>query len=405
MEIKEAVDHLSKLMSDNKAEISEKAQKAVDEANKIVKAAQDKFDGEVKALNENLAKKDATLLEIQGEVKELKAKKGRIAGQGNSVSRYASPVMKEMAIKQSVEDVIFEKKENLVPELKAVNPKTGKDGIEIKTVGDMSSANLTVDNYQTYLDWRPGMRPMGQIRFRDLVNTIQSATDFVQFPRSATPVGEGSFGRQATEAAAKAQVDYDFNMIPVTLTAMAGYAIVSRQALRNIIFLQSYLPQTMMEDLLDTEDFDFANKLVAGATGVATTAGITVNAERLIYFIKNQYQAKYNTSAIAMDPSVWASILVTKPQDYSVPGVVAIDPSGTVRILGRPIYPVNWLTGNRIIAGDWSKTAIVESEGLSFRQTDSHASTFIANQVTFLLERTHNLAIFRPDAFITTTLS
>jgi hypothetical protein len=76
-----------------------------------------------------------------------------------------------------------------------------------------------------------------------------------------------------------------------------------------------------------------------------------------------------------------------------------------VRILGIPVYPVNWLSGGRVIVGDWSKAAIVQSEGLVMRQSDSHASIFTANEIAFLLERTEGLAIFRPDAFITAILT
>jgi hypothetical protein len=187
---------------------------------------------------------------------------------------------------------------------------------------------------------------------------------------------------------------------------MAGFAIVSRQALRNIIFLQSWLPTSMMNSLEESEDTDFSNTLVAGATGSSTTSGITVNVERLIYFIKNLQVAKYRATAIALDPTIWASILVTKPSNYSLPNVVTIDPSsGQVRIIGVPVYPVNWLTGGRCVVGDFSKTAIVQSEGLTLRQSDSHASIFTANELAFLLERTENLAIFRPDAFITALLT
>lgn len=401
MTIEKAVDTISTKMDKTLDSMTKESQKSLDDAKAIIKQAQDKFDEEVKKLNVDISAKGATLLQIQDEFKEFKAKKGRMGGD-IAVSRFAPEWQKKQAILASIDKLIEEKGENLLTEIKM--SKNGKEGLEIKTVGNITSSNLDT-NYQNYLDWRPGMRPTGQIRVREFLNTIQSATDFVSFPRAATPVGEGSFGRQATEAAAKAQVDYDFNMIQVTLTPMAGYATISRQALRNIIFLQSYLPQTMMEDLLDTEDFDFANKIVAAATGSSTTSGITVAAERIIYFIKNQAQAKYRTSAIAADPDVWATILVTKPNDYSTPGVVAIDPSGDVTILGRKIVPVNWLTGRRIIAGDWTKAAIVESEGLSFRQSDQHNDNFTKNMVTFLLERTHNLAIFRPDAFITAIVS
>jgi hypothetical protein len=125
----------------------------------------------------------------------------------------------------------------------------------------------------------------------------------------------------------------------------------------------------------------------------------------LIYFIKNAIKAKYSPNAIAIDPDVWAEILVTKPNNYSLPNAVQINPiTGQVMVLGRPVYPVNWLAGRRVIVGDWSKTAIVESEGLTFRQSTDVADNFIKNVLCFLLERVEGLAIFRGDAFISTTV-
>lgn len=374
--------------------VDERTKEAVATVTKAYEDGKKEFEAKVVEMNTNLAAKDATIGQIQAEVIELKAKAGKPQATNSG---------RRISLWQTIHDAIGEHKERF--------EKVEKSGliepIEIKAVGNMTSANLSGDNYQSYLDWRPGMEPTGQFRFRDIVRVINSATDFVQFPRANIPVGEGSFGRQ-TEGAAKPQVDRDYTMISLTLKPMAGYAIVSRQALRNIIFLQSWLPTSMLEQLQDSEDTDFANSLVAGATGSSTTVGITVAAERLIYLIKNLLTAKYNPNAIVVDPAVWAALMVFRPgtdNPYSLPNVVTLDTNGTVRLLGRPVYPVNWLTGNRVIVGDWSKVAIIQSEGLTMRQSDSHASTFISNETTFLLERTEGLAIFRPDAFITTTLS
>jgi hypothetical protein len=87
---------------------------------------------------------------------------------------------------------------------------------------------------------------------------------------------------------------------------------------------------------------------------------------------------------------------------YTMPiGTVNVSPTGVLYFLGIPVYPVIWLTGGRVIVGDWSKAAIVESEGLSWRMSENVNDTFIKNEVTFLLERVEGLAIFRTDAFTT----
>lgn len=381
-------------VGDNIDAIKEQHKKEVEALKAELKEVQDKYVQNVADLNKDLGAKGATLEQIQGEVLELKAKGGRI-GQPEGQQRPKKLI-------EELRDIVISNKEAFAKIQDGHNfPVTN---FISKDVAGISTASLSGDYYHSYIDWRPGMEPTGQIRFRDLVRVIQSDTDYVQFPRANTPIGEGSFGRQATEGADKAQVDRDYTMIDLTLKPMAGFAIVSRQSLRNIPFLQTWLPTSMLEELSDAEDADFSNSLVGAATGSTTASGITAAAEKLIFYIKNLISAKYNPNGIAADPTVWATVMVTKPSDYSLPGVVNIDANGTVRIMGRPFYPVNWLTGNRVIVGDWTKAAIVQSEGLTLRQTDSHNQTFIKNQLTFLLERTEGLAVFRPNAFVTTTV-
>ena len=383
-----------------KLEASSKAQTELKAAFDTAQKEKETLEAEVKALNEEKGKMGATLGDIQNEVKELKAKTGRIGG---SVASEAAKGLRNHIMNQ-IHNAITEQKAQI--ELSGSGELMKK--VEFKTVGPIVSANLAGDNYISYLDWQPGMEPTGQFHFRNLVRTVLSATDFVQFPRANTPIGEGSFGRQ-TEGDTKAQVDRDYTMIDVTLKPMAAFTIASRQSLRNIVFLQSWLPTSLMNQLEDSEDTDFANTLVAAATGSTTTAK-TKMPEKIISYIQNLIAAKYTPNGIAVDPTVWTDLLTFSPgsatEMYSLPGqsFSSIDANGNVRLAGRPVYPVNWLTGGRIIVGDWTKAAIVQSEGLVLRQSDSHASIFTANEIAFLLERTEALAIFRPNAFVTTTV-
>ena len=392
-------------------EISQKIDASTKEGKEIkeLATAAKKEAVETKEAQEKLIKeleaKGATIIEIQGEIKELKAKTGRLKGEPAKV----------LDVKQLISDTIAENKEAIIKSEKG--PLV--TNMELKTVGVIQSSNLsgTGNNYISYLDWRPGMEPIGQFRFRSLCRTINSETDFVRFPRANVPIGEGSFAK-TTETSTKPQVDRDWTMIDVTLTPMAGFTIVSRQSLRNIVFLQSWLPTSLMEQLEDSEDTEFANQLVAAATGSTTltsylTNGLTGIPEKLIGYITNLLRTKFRPNAIAVDPSVWAALLVYQPGrtttpattvPYSNPFVVTVDPNGIVRVLGIPVYPVNWLTGGRVVVGDFTKVAIVQSEGMVMRQSDSHASIFTANEIAFLLERTENLAIFRPDAFVTAVL-
>ena len=404
MEGKEIVEAIEVKLIAHKDGIS----KEVLEAKAEAKAASDKLTAQQVELDTLKAQalKDgaviATVVDMQKEFNEIKKQKGRKTSYNSFGSVNATKSMEVLV----AESIIAEEKSLAEHQ---DGKKTGSIfNLQLK-VSDVTSSSMTTTNaypYANYLDWRPGMEPTGQVRFRDFVRTIPSAYDQVLYPRANTPVGGGSFGKQVSETAAKAQVDRGYTMIPLQLYPFAGWINVSRGALRNIPFLQGWLPTSLSEQLMDAEDIDFANSLSGSATGSGslTAAGADTNViAKLVALITNLRVAKYYPNGIAIDPNMWAQVVLTKAAtsgQYSLPNVVTVDANGNVKILGVPVQPVNWLFGNRVIVGDWTKAAIVESEGLTFRSTDSHASLFVANELTFLLERVEGLAIFRPDAFI-----
>lgn len=382
------------------------AQEAKAEANNSKKTAED-LTAKVTELQTELKAKDATIGEIRDEVKALAAKGSRILAPTDKRKIWLGD-----AIAQTIGRHAQEIKASEGGKMVGTMEVKAEGDMEQKAVGNISSANLTGtgNNYVSYLDWQPGMEPLGQDHFRSIFRTIQSETDFVRFPRANTPVGEGSFAR-VNEGVTKPKIDRDWTMIDLTLKPMAGYTIVSRQSMRNIVFLQSWLPTSLMEQLQDQEDTDFANQLVAAATGSVSTTGFndTGSYGKLLAYLTRLRAAKYTPNFIAGDPMVWANLLSLKSGGteafYQQPGFVTITPDGQVRLLGIPFYPVNWLTGGRILIGDSRKAAIVQSEGLVLRQSDSHAEIFTSNELAFLLERTEGLAIFRPDAFATAVFS
>lgn len=395
-EIQEAVDKIDDKIKEYKTDTDKKFASEVKKLQEAAEAEKKALTEKVNALNISIAEKDGTIGDIQQEVKELKAKGGRWRGGSDKFGGLRATLADEIA------KGVFERKADI---MKSAGGELMRP-YEIKALTNISSSSLATDNFQSYLDWRPGMEPTGQFHFRNLVKTILSDTDFVQYPRANTPAGDGSFSR-VTEAATKPQVDRDYTMQTLTLLPMAAYAICSRQSLRNIVFLQSWLPDSLMNQIEESEDTNFANSLVAAATGSSSTSGYSSpnEADKMVIYIKTLIAAKYNPNTLAVDPDVWARIILLRPgtnkEFYAGPPVIAVDSNGVTRVLGRPIYPVNWLTGGRVLVGDYTKAAIVQSEGLMLRQSDSHASVFTSNEIAFLLERTEGLAIFRPDAFIT----
>ena len=374
-------------------------QKATDQNVAEIKTIIATHEAKVKELVEDNTKKGATILQLTEDVKDLAADKGRLMeaqDKGKSIIQKLTEVVFDEATKGNIAKAADRKFE----EVKFMHQKV---------VADITSANITARAYESTLSHTMGMQPYGFLpNVRDILRIIPSATDYVQFPRAATPAGEGSFGQQRTEGAAKPQLDYDWSMVDVTLYAMAGYATVSKQSLRNIPFLSEVLPNNMLDDLYRAENQQFGAELYAGATGVTTSTGFTGNPEILIALIRNQMRARYRTSAIYVSPEVWAKLLTFRPgtdNPYSTPPVLSITPGGGVIVLGVPVVPVEWLTGGQTLVGDFSKAGIIESEGLTMAQAEQHSDNFTKNLVTFRIERTEALAIFRPDAFIATALS
>lgn len=387
-EVLDAVKALSQNIEQKAANTS----KEVAEMKAAMEIAAAESKKQIDALTKELEEKGATVEQMKGEFKELKAKGGRF---GSGQPEFKS-------VRASIAEGIIENKDAIIASEKGrlISP------LEVKTVGPILSANLsgTGNNYISYGQWQMGMEPTGQTRFASFVNTFPSETDFVRYARANTPIGEGSFSRQ-TEGATKAQVDRDYTMIDLTLKPMSGFTIVSRQSLRNIVYLSSWLPTSLLEQLQDEEDADFANVLVAAANGNSTTTGAN-EIEKLVHYIRNLRKAKYAPNKIAVDPDVWSDVILTTQTNagYNLPNVVTVDANGTVRILGVAVEPVNWLTGGRVIVGDWTRAAIVQSEGLTMRQSDSHAEIFTANELAFLLERTNGLQIGRTNAFVTAVI-
>ena len=381
-----------------------------DEVVTKAKAEVEKLAPELKAMNDKLieitadsTKKGATILQMMEDVTDIKAKAGRlIATQGNN----------ELTLVKALETQIVKNADRFI-KMAGQGDGSYDASFEIK-VGTVTTSSLGGQAYGTYLPAGPGLEPIGQVRFRDLpgVRTIDSATDTVYYPRANTPVGTGSFGKQVTEAAAKAQVDRGYTNITLTLYPYAGYIQVSRQSLRNIPFMQSWLPISLEEQLKDFEDLDFSQTVISAATGTASSTGANT-AEKLVYDVANLIKTKFPPNCITVDPTLWVELLITRPSgssNYSVPlgfetGGVALNAiTGQLMFLGVPVYPVNWLSQRRFLMGDFTKVAIVQSEGLTLRQSNDVNDAFIKNVVTFLLERVEGVAIFRTDAFITGVL-
>jgi HK97 family phage major capsid protein len=361
----------------------------------VTEKAAKQFDSKVEQINEQLEKSNKTIAEAVAEVKEAKAAFGKLSA--NAEQKVAKSYGEHINnIKAEIANGV-EKGWSAIKDAARGNGKGFTYELNEKAVGVMlESSNLTGSIYTSYVD-NAYMRSYVNPHLRSVFNIIPVSTGSVSFPRGNTPVGEGSFGKQ-TEGSAKAQLDYDVTMVNVALSFIAGYAKVSRQMIDDLPFLQAYLQSSLIEDFQRAENTYYLNAIASSATAGSTAA--SEKAEKFIDYVAQLNSLNWNANLALTTYAGWASLLKTKPSDYSVPGGVVIDNSGNVRIVGIPVVPHSQVTADKIYLMDTTKYAIAQQSGLAVRSTEFDQDDFIKNLITFRCEARCELLQFNPSAAI-----
>jgi len=391
----EAVTGLEKTIKDNR-EAGEKIlleqksffEQKYTEAQKALTDLEKKSAEEVKQLNEDLAKKGADLEEIRKQVLEMKARSGRFKGSGGEIEKKAAEV-----ISDTLEEHFKE-----ISSIKKGNPINIQ--VEHKAITNMTAANNLSGNALATYDLTPAVRGRRKVNIRDLVPVINSATGIWKFYRQRTPVGDGSLAIQSTHGNPKNQLDYNLDEETVVAEYIAGFVRFAKQMAQDLPFLQNFIANELLEDYKRTESGIFLPILTSGALGDTTAAATGVYAENIIDWIANLLGNDYDPNAIITTARVWSEILRTKPQNYSIPGSVMIDENGNVRFQGIPLTVQNNMATGKVLIGDFSKAAIIQTEGMSINFYEQDSDNVQRNLITARVECRANLAILRPDAFI-----
>jgi len=266
--------------------------------------------------------------------------------------------------------------------------------MEVKVVGDMTvTANLTGASVATY---QPGaaLVPSQLVNFADLVPTVNSATGTYVIYRETG--GEGSISAQ-TPGVAKTQKDYDFTAVTFNAAYIAGYARYAKQMAQDLPFLASSLPTMLRRDYFKAENLNFYTALAAAAT--ASTTAKTVDVEQIIDDMGTLESTDYMVNGIVLNPKDWASIAMTKPNDYSLPGIVQFV-NGKLTINGIPVYKASWIPVDKYLIGDWSYAKKVVVDGLAVEFFEQDADNVTKNLITARIESRTVLGIDMPAAFI-----
>lgn len=374
MEVKDIVSALEPKVAEMKAQVASEVA-ALDAKNAAI----------VAQLNEDAAKKGESIAELKAKVEALTAKSGKLAAGVSDKTGWAN----SEHMKAAVMEVIAENYDAIRGE---------RPFASTKVVGNMTMTdNLTGTSQISYAQ-NPILRSFFQPHLYDVFRIVPTATGNVTFPRGKTPVGEGSFGAQ-TEGSAKAQVDYDVEMVNVSVPFIAGYARVSRQMLQDLPFLQSYLSQSLIEDWNRAVNTRFLNTIATNATALSTSQTLTV-AKMIDGLAQHGKLGLGQANLILTTWEAWSTLLLTKPSDFSVPASVAVDASGAIRINGVPVVPHAQVTGSRFYAMNTNAFGIAQASGLAVRSTEFNEDDFVKNLVTYRAEARIELLSFQPTAAV-----
>jgi len=263
--------------------------------------------------------------------------------------------------------------------------------LEVKAVGDMTTANLSGDEPRDY-NFDVVMFPNQKVNVSDLTGMVNISGGTYTFTREVT--GEGSISDQ-TEGASKSQIDYDFLNVDVATNFLAGFARYSKKMRNNLPYLQSFIPRALRRDYAKAENAAFNTVLTAEAT--ASTEVITGQnkVEMLIAEIAKLDGLDRDVNAIALTPADYWDIMITEKSTgagYGLPGVVTQD-GGVLRINGIPLVKATWVAADNYYVADWSRINKIVTEGLSLAFSEEDSDNFVKNMITARIESQIALAV------------
>jgi hypothetical protein len=282
-------------------------------------------------------------------------------------------------------------------EIKAFqNSKDAKLTIELKTVGDMTTAvNLTGQGQVSY-NAKQGIVPNQKVNIRDLIPSTLSPTGFYVSYRETG--GEGSISTQV-EGAAKTQKDYDMSRIETVSGYISGWSRFSKQMMFNLPWLQTTLVRMLLRDFYKEENRKFYAAIALAATGFSTT-GETDDNKAIIDLLYGRADQDFNNSFILGKNNMVGRMLKLMYGNgyYAGSGSVVGTPNGQVSISGVPVIGASFATSDKVMIIDSDFIERVETEGLRVEFSYEDADNFTKNLVTARVECFEDLNILRTDA-------
>lgn len=386
------------LLDANKAKTIEEAKAIIANAiSEATKAADAKLEDAVKSANVRIDEMDKALLEAKSENNRIKMD-----------AQSKAPV----SFNQAFATAMDENSDNLE---KFKRKEIKSFAMELKTVGDMSLANIT-DLAAANVQMLPGIIPAAprKLHIRSLLPTGVMTTSAIHYLQETG--SEGSVAAWADNSGTKSQIDYDLTEEVAPSEFIAGYLRITRKALDDISAMRSYLQSRLLEQYLDAED----NQLLNGSGVSPNLGGLITNAEaysgfrtiqveKLLDSVAQIESNNHSANGILLSPEQFYALMLTRSttNEYTLPGGVAVDlVNGQMFISGVPIFKSTAMSDSKYLVGDWSKGAqLFVRENPIVRFFEEDGTNVRENKITVRVEGRVALPIYYTDAFVTGSLN
>ena len=378
---------------------------------------------EVKAkVTEATEKSTKEVQEIKGEIKtvsvqvtEVKEYAEKLQNHVDSLEMKLNGSAVQNAEKKSFNDVLADAiNENEDNYQKFLRKEKKSFAIELKAVGDMSTANVTGGSrYGQIFDPNIIQNPNRKVHMSQVLRggSIGAGNTYTFMRENGN--GEGAITPVA-EGALKSQFDLDLVEATVNVETIAGWLRVTRKAMNNIpgfvSFLQARLPEKFQR-ALDAQIL-YGDGTTPNLKGILTSgnfvASTAVASQKLIDKLIDDVatlEDKYERDAtgILLRPIDYYGFFKNKASgsgEYNLPeGVTFVN--GQLYLFGIPVYASTAITAPDYVVGDFDMGAqLLTQEGMRIEFFEQDGTNVRENKVTVRIEGNYALPVYGPDFFI-----
>lgn len=266
-------------------------------------------------------------------------------------------------------------------------------------------------------DSRVFQDPNRPLRIRDLIPTVPTSSNAVEFMREL--VFTNNAAPQSAEFAAKAQSEITYELVTQPVRTIAHWMAASRQVLSDAPMLQNLIDNRLtygldlesddqllngdgtgqnLKGILSDSAINDAGQLPSG-TAAADIPSAMIDHIRKAIRIEQQSEY-YNMTGLVLNPADWEVLETAKATDGHYLMVSMPTGRATETVWRVPVIVTNAMPASTFLIGDWNMGAVVyDREDVSVRVSESHADYFVKNGVAILAEERYLLAIPLPAAF------